>query len=95
MESSLTNVLIESDCLIVVQAVTSSMAMFSPFGLLVKDCRALLSMLCNVSLHFVKRSANNVAHSIARASCSQSDRIFNRGDVSVNGLSTLVGNILS
>ncbi|XP_060966242.1 uncharacterized protein LOC133034831 [Cannabis sativa] len=63
------NVVIETDALVVVQAINSSILMPSQFGLLVGDCRALISSLNNVSLKFVKRSANRAAHCLARESC--------------------------
>ncbi|KAM6555296.1 hypothetical protein CsatB_002315 [Cannabis sativa] len=66
---------IETDALVVVQAVMGSIQMPSQFGFLVQDCRNLLSCINQVSLHFVKRSANRVAHCLARASCYHSDCI--------------------
>ncbi|XP_060965660.1 uncharacterized protein LOC133034570 [Cannabis sativa] len=66
---------IETDSLVVVQAVTGSVQMPSQFGFLVQDCRNLLSCISHVSLHFVKRSANRAAHCLARASCYHLDRI--------------------
>ncbi|KAM6582578.1 hypothetical protein CsatB_009580 [Cannabis sativa] len=77
-----TNVVIETDALVVVQAIQSSILMPSQFGLLVGDCRVLLSSLNNVSLKFVKRSANKAAHCLARESCFSSDRVFNQQNVS-------------
>ncbi|KAM6566616.1 hypothetical protein CsatA_025744 [Cannabis sativa] len=77
-----TNVVIETDALVVVQAIKSSILMPSQFGLLVGDCRVLLSSLNNVSLKFVKRSANRAAHCLARESCFSSDRVFNQHNVS-------------
>uniref|UniRef100_A0A803PZQ0 RNase H type-1 domain-containing protein n=1 Tax=Cannabis sativa TaxID=3483 RepID=A0A803PZQ0_CANSA len=67
---------IETDALVVVQAVLGSVSMPSQFGFLVQDCRSLISSLNGVSLHFVKQSANKAAHCVARASCFSSDRIF-------------------
>lgn len=59
---------VESDCLVAVQAIKGSCKMLSTFGLIVEDCRFLLSELPNVYLGYVKRSANSAAHCIARAS---------------------------
>uniref|UniRef100_A0A803QFK7 RNase H type-1 domain-containing protein n=1 Tax=Cannabis sativa TaxID=3483 RepID=A0A803QFK7_CANSA len=67
---------IETDALVVVQAVMGSIQMPSQFGFLVQDCRNLLSCINHVSLHFVKRSANRATYCVARASCYHSDRIF-------------------
>ncbi|KAM6558367.1 hypothetical protein CsatA_027606 [Cannabis sativa] len=76
------SVVIETDALVVVQAINSSILMPSQFGLLVGDCRILLSSLNNISLKFVKRSANRVAHCLARESCFSSDCVFNQHNVS-------------
>ena len=40
--------------------------------MLIADCQKLVSSMDNLKFSFVKRSANSVAHSIARASCSMS-----------------------
>ncbi|XP_060961018.1 uncharacterized protein LOC133031516 [Cannabis sativa] len=78
------NVVIETDALVVVQAINSSFSMPSQFGLLVGDCRTLMSSLNNVSLKFVKRFANRAAHCLARESCFSSDCIFNQHNVSAD-----------
>uniref|UniRef100_A0A803P370 Reverse transcriptase n=1 Tax=Cannabis sativa TaxID=3483 RepID=A0A803P370_CANSA len=63
------DVIIETDSLMVVQALNSSVHMSSYFGLLVEDCRLILSTLKNVLISFVYRSANKAAHCLARESC--------------------------
>ncbi|XP_060959266.1 uncharacterized protein LOC133030514 [Cannabis sativa] len=60
-----TNVQIESDSLLSVQAIRSNQHFSSNFGLLIQDCQLLLSSLQSVNLCFVRRSANGVAHAIA------------------------------
>ncbi|KAM6583822.1 hypothetical protein CsatB_010824 [Cannabis sativa] len=75
------NVVIETDALMVVQAIKSSINMPSQFGMIARDCRELLSILNNISLMFVKRYANKAAHCVARGSCLKSDCIFNETDV--------------
>lgn len=67
-------VIIETDCLAVVQSVRSSISMMSYFGGLINECKRLLEESSNVSLIFVRRSANNVAHYLARASYYVADR---------------------
>uniref|UniRef100_A0A803Q9L8 Reverse transcriptase domain-containing protein n=1 Tax=Cannabis sativa TaxID=3483 RepID=A0A803Q9L8_CANSA len=67
------NVQVESDCLNVVSAINSKIHMFSPYGSLINDSKNLLSLLFNVSVSFVKRSANNVTHFLARDSYSKAD----------------------
>ena len=67
---------LESDSLVTVQAIRSSMAMRSPFGRIVQECRFSFSQLSNVALFFIRRSANMVAHRLVRASYLYSDRSF-------------------
>ncbi|KAM6571614.1 hypothetical protein CsatA_015694 [Cannabis sativa] len=74
--SNLSNAVIESDCLTAVQALQSQVDMPSMFGIVVKDCKVLLSSLSNVFVTHVKRSANKAAHCLARGSCYWSDRKF-------------------
>ncbi|XP_060960219.1 uncharacterized protein LOC133031023 [Cannabis sativa] len=59
---------IETDSLVSVQAIQSTHSMRSTFGLLIKDCQILLFALSNVKLSWIKRSANRVAHHVARHS---------------------------
>ncbi|XP_030499807.2 uncharacterized protein LOC115715132 [Cannabis sativa] len=59
-------VLIESDSMLAVQAIHSTQLMTSVLGLVVNDCRNILSSLSDVSLRFVRRSANCAAHFVAR-----------------------------
>lgn len=59
---------LEMDCLVEVQAVRDKWVMKSAFGVMIEDCIRILAELSNVCLHFVKRSANRVAHALARAS---------------------------
>ncbi|XP_060961034.1 uncharacterized protein LOC133031530 [Cannabis sativa] len=66
---NLYDVEIETDSLVVVQAINGSVQMPSQFGLLIQDCQMLLSALHNVFISFVKRSANKVAYCIVRWFC--------------------------
>lgn len=63
-------IIIESDCLGVVQSIRSSVPMTSPFGLRVMEYRRMLQDQKTVSLLFIKWSANMVAHALARVSYS-------------------------
>ena len=63
------NVHIESDSLVCIQALQSSIHFPSQFGYLVSDCKLLLSQLPSISFSCIKRSANRAAHCLARASC--------------------------
>ncbi|KAM6547829.1 hypothetical protein CsatB_019505 [Cannabis sativa] len=75
------NVVVETDSLVSVQALSSSVFMPSVFGLLISDCKRLLDCLCDVSVTFVSRSANKTAHCLARGSCYWSDCIFNVSNI--------------
>ena len=60
--------------------------MRSPFGKAVEYCRKLLK---TISLLFVRRSANEAAHYIARESYSFPDRVFVGSSVPIEFLSIL------
>lgn len=68
--------------LVTVQAIRCSTSLLSYFGRVIHDCKTLLTVMHdrNVSIKFVKRSANNVAHYLARSTCSLSDRIIRVSD---------------
>ena len=69
-------IVLESDALTVVKALlSSSTSDFSSFGSLVDDCKFLIAEMNSVSVSFVPRSANSVAHLIARAASTISDRM--------------------
>ncbi|KAM6583799.1 hypothetical protein CsatB_010801 [Cannabis sativa] len=81
---------IETDSLVVVQAIQSTVDIPSPFGLQVAVCRSLLADLSLVSINFVKRSVNKAAHCLARSSCLYPDRIFSQDDVPADFLSIVM-----
>lgn len=54
------NIVLESDCLVAIQAIRSPLNILSYFGGIVQECRALLSSLKHISLVFITRSANKV-----------------------------------
>lgn len=79
---SLCNVLFESDALLVVKALNESSKDISYFGQVIDDCRSAnqVVMLSSIlqegqcfSICHVRRSANQVAHSLAKAAGSLSD----------------------
>lgn len=76
-----THMILETDFLVVVQAIRIKTPMRSNFGLVIKDCRSLMQRLHTVSLFFVKQSANMVAHALARGSYDLSGHIFDRSSV--------------
>ncbi|XP_074346940.1 uncharacterized protein LOC141685753 [Apium graveolens] len=75
-------IVINSDCLAVVQAMRSNVILNSPFGQVIRECRMILRDL-NIELFFVKRSANMAAHYLARESCSFPGQVFDRGSVPI------------
>ncbi|XP_060960159.1 uncharacterized protein LOC133030999 [Cannabis sativa] len=81
---------VETDCLTVVQALRSSMDMISSFGQVILECKKLLSDLKTVSVLFVKRLANMVAHNCARASILYPGCIFDMESVPFDLLPSLV-----
>lgn len=72
------NVVIETDCLLAVQNIRSSVSMLSYFGRIITECRRMFDHLKDrhISLKFVKRSANTVAHYLARTTSVISDCTF-------------------
>ncbi|KAM6544988.1 hypothetical protein CsatB_025724 [Cannabis sativa] len=70
------HVTLETDSLVVVQALQSNVVMHSVFGSTITYCLNLLKSLSHVNVCFVKRSANNTAHCLARGACYWSDCIF-------------------
>lgn len=62
----------------VVQAIRSSGVLLPYFGRLIEECKMLLSKLRdrNVFVKFVKRSANRVAHFLARTTDWIADHIW-------------------
>lgn len=77
-ESNWQEVTIETDCLLVVQALRSSDLMLSYFGRIIKECKLIIENLKDrhVSVVFVKRSANRVADFLAKATHSIADCIW-------------------
>ncbi|KAJ8765399.1 hypothetical protein K2173_012096 [Erythroxylum novogranatense] len=64
---------VETDCQIVTQFLSSVHQFPSYLSLIIDNCKALLQEHRFISTAFVKRSANQVAHKIARATNSMSD----------------------
>lgn len=70
-------IIIETDCLVAVQAIQNSTRTLLYISNIINDCRKVLLSVSNVNLKFVKCSANRVGHRIAEAACSISDRVPN------------------
>lgn len=60
---------VETYCIRIIQALRSSISLASTFGLIISDCKQILQEIADIEYYFVKRSANKVAHYIARQSC--------------------------
>lgn len=75
-------VVVESDCLGAIQAIRCSSVNLSYLGRVIDECKRLLIELksSNVTLSFVKRSANTVTHYLARYSSSLVDRTWDMGE---------------
>lgn len=66
----MTSVIFESDCKLVVDAIISTYSPLNEFEDIISRCKTLLASHSNYSVTYVRRQANRVAHSIARASLS-------------------------
>jgi ribonuclease HI len=62
-----TSIEVESDCLQAVQAINSRHANNTEFGSIIVMCRNLLFLRNNCKVSYVRRQANQVAHSLAQA----------------------------
>ena len=69
----------ESNILTVVKAILKPHQFISSTRLILEDCKQLLPSLNEVIVSFVKKSANKVAHLLARASYSMSDTCIFEG----------------
>ena len=90
------DVTIESDCLLAILSIRSDTIMQSYYGRLVEECKVLLSSLNpkRVGLKFIKRSANAVAHFLAKSTGIVSDRVLGGSDVSPDLLSVLLNDLI-
>lgn len=61
-DRSKTNVIVEYDCEFVVNAINEMSRINSGFGLIVDDCKVILSTLTNVRVELIYRPANRTAH---------------------------------
>ncbi|PNX90774.1 60S ribosomal protein l23, partial [Trifolium pratense] len=61
-------IVIETDCLQVVQALRSRQKNNTEFGAIIECCRSLVNLYENCDISYVRRQANRVAHDLAQAS---------------------------
>ncbi|XP_060959451.1 uncharacterized protein LOC133030657 [Cannabis sativa] len=81
--------IVETDSLVCAESIRSAEVFASSFGSVVDDCKKFLESLSNVSLLFVKRSANCAAHFVARHSISLAERMFSINSVPTDLMSIL------
>ncbi|XP_073130771.1 uncharacterized protein [Henckelia pumila] len=62
---NLSNVIFESDALVVIEALHNTEHDYSCLGLIVEDCRTLARNIQSCNFVFVKRSANQAVHALA------------------------------
>ena len=67
-------IIIESDSLNIIQRLKSQDDDLSSVGLVINDCKSLAKGFNHCVFSFVRRSANGVAHCLARAASSVSGR---------------------
>lgn len=72
-DAGLSNVCVEADSLILILALRGDFSDSSYIGSVIQDCKILAQDILGVNFRFVFRSANQVAHCLARASASLSD----------------------
>uniref|UniRef100_A0A803PRL2 RNase H type-1 domain-containing protein n=1 Tax=Cannabis sativa TaxID=3483 RepID=A0A803PRL2_CANSA len=90
-----TEAIVEIDSLVCAEAIRNAEVFVSSFGLVVEDCKKILDSLINVSLLFVKRSANCAAHFVARHSISLAERMFSINSVPMELMSILTSDCSS
>ena len=70
MNLQLQRVMFESDAKEIVDAFHSNAEDISDFGTIIMDCIHLCKQVTNYSVTFIKRQANECAHRLAKAACS-------------------------
>ncbi|KAM6586972.1 hypothetical protein CsatA_009577 [Cannabis sativa] len=90
-----TQAIVETESLVCAEAIRNAEVFVSSFGLVVEDCKKILDSLINVSLLFVKRSANCVAHFVARHSISLAEHMFSINSVPMELMSILTSDCSS
>jgi len=68
LDKGFNRVAFETDCQVVANAVLNNNLYVNELGSLLSTCRTLLSSNASYTLAFIRRQANRVAHSLARAS---------------------------
>ncbi|CAN0920577.1 hypothetical protein LINGRAHAP2_LOCUS32126 [Linum grandiflorum] len=63
------NVEVEADCQSIVHNLTSEATDHTELGRLINQCRSILLAQPHITVSFVRRSGNKLAHELARRSC--------------------------
>ncbi|CAN1220889.1 hypothetical protein LINGRAPRIM_LOCUS93 [Linum grandiflorum] len=61
-------VIIETDCQVVQRAITGDIVDLTEFGVLIDECKLCVNSKPGLSVLFVRRDGNGVAHTLARRS---------------------------
>lgn len=69
LQLGISKVQIESDSLITVQAIKTGARNYLEVGVMLHEARELLSARPDISVSFVKKQANTIAHLLARVPC--------------------------
>lgn len=75
VSKGVTNVCIESDSLLAVQAVNGSTRFQLEVGHIIELCRSILASRADVNVQHVRRLANRTAHCMARIPCALNSMI--------------------
>lgn len=69
-ERSRSRIVVETDCLRVVQAIQHKSCPNTSFGFIIADCLDVLQHLVDVQVVYARRSANSAAHCLAKGAGS-------------------------
>ncbi|KAJ1404319.1 Ribonuclease H-like superfamily [Sesbania bispinosa] len=75
-ELSFLNLQVESDCLAAVSTIHQGGSLPSPISLIASDCLSFRSCFSFLDFLHIRRSQNNVAHSLAKVACSAPDQTW-------------------
>ena len=95
VDIGITELVIEGDCAQVISTITSNQFSLSQLGHVFEDIQVLISSLRWAEVHWVNRSANLVAHSLARNAKDAVDDVIWLEDSLLPALEALYHNSLS
>ncbi|XP_073138351.1 uncharacterized protein [Henckelia pumila] len=71
----LSTIIMESDALLIIEALNRTDQDSSNLGLIIEDCKLLARDVSSCSFSFARRSANQAAHALARGTASMPDLV--------------------